>query len=63
MKATRLYEDKKVVFEKFDNGDYRVTFFNDDCHWHGDITFTENGLVYSDLGDDDQKVSIKHDKA
>lgn len=43
----KLYEDKDVIFEKFEDGTYRVTFFNEDCHWAGDITMApERGVIH-----------------
>lgn len=57
MKSKRLYEDRKIVLEKFDNNDYRVTFFNDDNHWGGDITFNEkDGVTCDDVKEDDVKI-------
>ena len=53
MKTIRLYEDDKLILEKFDDGNYRVTFFNDENHWAGDITFNEkDGVIYDDVKDD-----------
>lgn len=50
MKTERLYGDRKIVLEKFDNDDYRVTFFNDDNHWGGDIIFNEkDGVIHDDV--------------
>lgn len=54
MKSTRLYEDKDVVFEKFDDGNYRITFFREDNHWGGDITFNKkDGVILDDVKDDE----------
>lgn len=53
MKAQRLYEDDEVVLEKFENETYRITFFNDENHWAGDITFSKKeGVIYDDVKDD-----------
>lgn len=49
MKSIKLYEDSEVTFEKFDNGDFRVTFFKDH-HWYGDLTFNkEKGVIYDNI--------------
>ena len=55
MSVIKLYEDQEIILEKFDrNNDYRITFFNEDNHWAGDITFNkELGVIYDDVKDDD----------
>lgn len=58
LKTERLYEDRKIVLERFDNDDYRVTFFNDDNHWGGDIIFNEkDGVIHDDVKEDDVKIN------
>ena len=58
LKTERLYEDRKIVLEKFETGYYRVTFFKDDNHWGGDIIFNEkNGVIHDDVKDDDAKIN------
>lgn len=53
MNVQRLYEDDEVVFEKFENGKYRVTFFREDNHWAGDITFSKKkGVIWDDVKED-----------
>lgn len=53
MRAQRLYEDDEVVFEKFEDGKYRVTFFREDNHWGGDITFSKKeGVIWDDVKED-----------
>lgn len=50
MIVERLFEDKEIVLERFENGKYRVTFFNDENHWAGDITFSKDeGVIYDDV--------------
>mgnify|MGYP003296955561 CR=1 FL=1 len=57
MKTERLYEDNKIVLEKLDDN-YRVTFFNDDNHWGGDMMFNEkDGIIYDDVKEDDIKIN------
>ena len=55
MSVITLYEDQEIILEKFDkNNDYRITFFNEDNHWGGDITFNkELGVIYDDVKDND----------
>ena len=55
MSVITLYEDQEITLEKFDkNNDYRITFFNEDNHWSGDITFNkELGVIYDDVKDND----------
>ena len=55
MSVITLYEDQEITLEKFDkNNDYRITFFNEDNHWAGDITFNkELGIIYDDVKDND----------
>ena len=55
MSVITLYEDQEIILEKFDkNDDYRITFFNEDNHWAGDITFNkELGVIYDDVKDND----------
>ena len=55
MSVITLYEDQEITLEKFDrNNDYRITFFNEDNHWAGDITFNkELGVIYDDVKDND----------
>lgn len=49
-----LYYDDKVhldVDEKTHG--YRLTFFNDENHWNGDITFSKDGkIIFNDLDDE-----------
>lgn len=56
MKNTeRLYEDDEIVLEKFEDGRYRVTFFNNDNHWAGDITFSKaEGVIWDDVKPDSE---------
>lgn len=51
MKRETLYNDHQITLERFENGDYRVTLFNDDNHWHGDLTFNMDGVKFDDLSD------------
>ena len=53
MSVITLYEDQEIILEKFDrNNDYRITFFNEDNHCAGDITFNkELGVIYDDVKD------------
>ena len=53
MSVITLYEDQEIILEKFNrNNDYRITFFNEDNHWAGDITFNkELGVIYDDVKD------------
>lgn len=55
MSVITLYEDQEIILDKFDkNNDYRITFFNEDNHWGGDITFNkELGVIYDDVKDND----------
>ena len=55
MSVITLYEDQEITLEKFDkNNDYRITFFNEDNHWAGDITFNkELGVICDDVKDND----------
>ena len=64
MSVITLYEDQEITLEKFDrNNDYRITFFNEDNHWKGDITFNkELGVIYDDVKDNNASAKEYHDK-
>lgn len=47
----KLYEDDEIVLEKFKDGKYRITFFREDNHWGGDLTFNKDGIIHNDLDD------------
>ena len=63
MSVITLYEDQEITLEKFDkNNDYRITFFNKDNHWAGDITFNkELGVICDDIKDNDISKKEYHD--
>ena len=65
MSVITLYEDQEIILEKFDkNNDYRVTFFNEDNHWAGDITFNkELGVIYDDVKDNNISAKEYHDNS
>ena len=65
MSVITLYEDQEIILEKFDkNNDYRITFFNKDNHWAGDITFNkELGVIYDDVKDNNISIKEYHDNS
>lgn len=57
-----LYNDKDIEFERFDDGKYRLTFFNDN-HWAGDIMFSKkDGVIYDDVKDNELKINTNSKK-
>ena len=65
MSVITLYEDQEIILEKFNrNNDYRITFFNEDNHWAGDITFNkELGVIYDDVKDNNISAKEYHDNS
>lgn len=64
-KIELLYDGDDIVLEKFENGKYRVSFFNNDSNWIGDIIFSkESGVIFDDMKDvEDQFDSNIHQLA
>lgn len=51
-----LYHNETIHLDTYKDKDgmtlYRLTFFNKDNHWNGDITFNKQGeIVFNDLDD------------
>lgn len=49
-KVIKSEDMPSAILETFEDGTGRVTFFNEDCHWHGDIMLTKEQMdfYYSD---------------
>lgn len=52
MKAETLYDDKEITLEKFEDGTYRITIFDEHNHWAGDFDFDKEGIIHDDLTED-----------
>lgn len=51
---TTLFSAKDIQLDRLSDGEtFRVTLFNKDNHWDGDLTFGHSGIINNDLENDD----------
>lgn len=48
-----LFSNEEIQLDKMNNGDFRVTLFNKDCHWDGEMVFNHKGIVYDDITEEE----------
>lgn len=53
-----LFSDNDCTLERFKDGDYRLSFF-ENCHWHGDIILNKDSIKTESISDDPE--SFWHD--
>lgn len=44
-----LYDDSHICLEIDDDNTYRITLFNEDNHWNGEIVFDSEGIINDEL--------------
>lgn len=47
-----LFNNDKLQLDEFADGSYRITLFNEDNHWSGEIMFNEDEVLYDNLSED-----------